>query len=179
MEVCDALRDVERHPDPGLSWERHVCMLGNELPDAAQRSKLEAERVDAGTLLFEAEALEYLRVATEVPVDGGLPDKVVLALVSANVVRPVSSDLVALQDRLVVGFRDVACGPKPQQFVRHAGTGLSRTRSAITENGTIVVSLASLARRSFSGHGQGRCQVRVSGQGLFTEVAEMEMDKTT
>lgn len=89
-------------------------MLLNKLSHAAQGSQLQAKRVDARTVLFETEASENLRVATEMFVDGGLPGKVVLIVVSTKVVLPILPDLVALQDRLIVGCRDVAYGPKPQ-----------------------------------------------------------------
>lgn len=94
-------------------------MLGNELPNAAQRSKLQAERVDTGAVLFEAEALQDLRVVTEVGIDGGLSGQIVLAIISPDVVFAISPDLVALQDGLVVGPRHVACGPEAEQFIRH------------------------------------------------------------
>ena len=85
-------------------------MFGNELPNAAQRSKLQAERVDTGAVLFEAEALEDLQVVTEVGIDGGLPGQIVLAIISADVVFAILPDLVALQDGLAIGCRHVGCG---------------------------------------------------------------------
>jgi hypothetical protein len=69
--------------------------------------------VNARTVLFETEASENLRVATEMFVDDGLPGKVILTIVSTEGVLPILPDLVALQDCLVVGCGDVACGPKP------------------------------------------------------------------
>ncbi len=89
-------------------------MLGNELPDAAP-----AERVDTGAVFFEAEALEDLRVLTEIGIDGGFPSQIVFAVISADVVFPISPDLAALQDSLVIGCRHVACRPQAKQFIRH------------------------------------------------------------
>lgn len=63
---------------------------------SSKRSELQAERVDTGAVLFEAEALEDLRVLTEAGIDGGLPGQIVLAVVSAHVVFSISPDLVAL-----------------------------------------------------------------------------------
>ncbi len=86
---------------------------------SSKRSEVQAERVDAGAVLFEAEALEDLLVGTEVGIDGSLPGQVVLAVISADVVFAISPDPVALQDSLVVCCRHVACGPEAKQLIRH------------------------------------------------------------
>ena len=86
---------------------------------SSKRSEFQAERVDAGAVLFEAEVLEDLWVVTDVGIDGGRSGQIVLAVLSAHVVFAISPDLVSLQDRLVVGCRHVACGPEAQQFIRH------------------------------------------------------------
>jgi hypothetical protein len=119
MEVSDARQDVESHAQSGPQWRRLMGMLGNELANAAQRSELQAERVDASTVLFEAEAREDLRVVAEVGIDGGLPGQIVFAVISADVVFSIPPDLVAFEDGFVVGCRHVARGSEAKQFIRH------------------------------------------------------------
>lgn len=119
VNIPDAYGDVDGHLKSCVQGERRFWTLANKLSDAAQRGKLQSERVNAGTMLFEPEACENSWVLAQLCIDDSLPSQVFLAVISAHVVFAVSPYLVSFEDRFMVVRRDVACAAETEQLVAH------------------------------------------------------------
>lgn len=74
MNKADAHSHVQSHLEATTLGETVVLMFFDELSNIAKWSQLETKRVDSRVDFFEAEALENLRMFTEVFVNKVFPD---------------------------------------------------------------------------------------------------------